>query len=192
MRLVLMCLTLLLAACARQALPPQYDQATWQAQRQKLEQLTHWSLTGRLAIITADSKGSARLFWEQQGEDYRLNLSNMLGNRIMEMHKQGNRVEIIDDKGVRHDSNDPGLLIYRLTGWQLPVEQLPDWIKGLPGRGDFSLGADGRLEEVRDSDWTLHYLSFLPQQGWLLPERIQLAGPATQLKLAINQWRLNQ
>lgn len=189
-RLLLVGLALLLSACATRPPEPQYDDARWRAQRAQLEQLTHWTLSGKLAISSAKGNGSARLYWEQQGDDYRLNLSSLIGTRIMDMRKQGSRIAITDDQGREHVAKDPGALIYQLTGWNLPVEQLPIWIKGLPGRAHYQLGTDGRLQQVRTSDWRLDYQSFQPQQGWLLPSRLELNGPGTRIRMAISQWQV--
>ena len=68
-----LCLALLLglAGCAQPLQPTQYNELVWRGQREKLEQLDHWSLTGKLAIFTPQQKGSTRLNWKQQGNDYR-------------------------------------------------------------------------------------------------------------------------
>ncbi len=189
-RLMLIGLALLLSACATRPPEPQYDDARWRAQRAQLEALTHWTLSGKLAITSAKGNGSARLYWEQRGDDYRLNLSSLLGTRIMDMHKTGSRIAITDDRGEEHVAKDPDALIYQLTGWHLPVAQLPIWIKGLPGQARYQLGNDGRLQQVRTAEWRLDYQGFEPQQGWLLPSRMELNGPETRIRMAINQWQV--
>ena len=72
---------LLLAGCA--TTQPQRDQVNWNQERTRLEQLTHWQLSGKMAIITPQQKGSARLNWQQDGEDYRLNLTSLIGTSIL-------------------------------------------------------------------------------------------------------------
>ena len=56
---------LVLAGCT--TTQPQRDQVNWQQERARLERLTHWQLSGKMAIITARQKGSARLNWQQNG-----------------------------------------------------------------------------------------------------------------------------
>ena len=48
---------LVLAGCT--TTQPQRDQVNWQQERARLERLTHWQLSGKMAIITARQKGSA-------------------------------------------------------------------------------------------------------------------------------------
>lgn len=191
-RYVLLALSLLLTACQQPV--PHYSAQQWEAQRPQVEALTQWNLTGKLAIVTAKKKGSLRLFWQQNGDDYRLNLSTVLGTRVLELSRQGNRILLTDEDGKEHVSNDPALLIYRLTGWLLPIDELPTWIKGLPGAAQYGLSQDGQLAWVQDEQWQLTYQEFASQatgRGELrLPTRLDLKGPDTRLKLMINQWNL--
>lgn len=113
---------------------------------------------------------------------------------MLELSRQGNRILLTDEDGKEHVSNDPALLIYRLTGWLLPIDELPTWIKGLPGAAQYGLSQDGQLAWVQDEQWQLTYQEFASQatgRGELrLPTRLDLKGPDTRLKLMINQWNL--
>lgn len=127
---------LVLAGCT--TTQPQRDQVNWQQERARLERLTHWQLSGKMAIITARQKGSARLNWQQNGDDYRLNLTSLIGTHILELSRTGGEVTLLDNDGKQHQSQDAELLVYQLTGWHIPVAGLPEWIKGLPGRPNSS------------------------------------------------------
>ena len=164
------------------------DNASWRLQRQKLNSITNWSISGKLAIITPEKKGSARIRWQQHGDDFDLNLSSVIGTRIMEMHKNGQQVLIIDDKGRQYYGTKPEELVYRLTGWQMPVTQLPVWIKGLPGDSDYDISTDGQLKSIKAQNWQMDYQSYQDVSGWMMPEKITFTGPQTELRLAINEW----
>ena len=104
---------LVLAGCT--TTQPQRDQVNWQQERARLEQLTHWELSGKMAIITARQKGSARLNWQQNGDDYRLNLTSLIGTHILELSRS--KGEITDaeyDKLMRElqklEAADPSLI----------------------------------------------------------------------------------
>lgn len=47
---------LLLAGCA--TTQPQRDQVNWNQERTRLEQLTHWQLSGKMAIITPSKRAA--------------------------------------------------------------------------------------------------------------------------------------
>ena len=89
--LMIICL-LTLAACSSRQQP---DNTNWRQQREKLESVTHWTISGKLAIITAEKKGSTRIRWQQNGDDYDLNLTSMLGTRVMEMQKPAIRYSLL-------------------------------------------------------------------------------------------------
>lgn len=177
---------LILTACTTTQKP--MDNASWRMQRQKLDSITNWSVSGKLAIITPEKKGSARIRWQQHGEDFDLNLTSVIGTRIMEMHKNGQQVLIVDDKGRQYYGTKPEELVYRLTGWQMPVTQLPIWIKGLPGDSDYDISPDGQLKSIKSQNWQMDYQSYQDVSGWMMPEKITFTGPKTELRLVINEW----
>lgn len=181
-------LALLLAGCT--TTQPQREQVDWSQERTRLERLDHWQLTGKLAIITAKEKGSARLNWQQNGDDYRLNLTSIIGTHILELTRHDGRLTLTDRDGQTHQSQHAAELVYQLTGWELPVDGLPQWIKGLPGEARYTLNPDKSLASVTDGLWQIDYQQYRDQDGYRLPHQIVLQGEGTRLKLQINQWSL--
>ncbi|MFM4732064.1 lipoprotein insertase outer membrane protein LolB [Aeromonas salmonicida] len=179
---------LLLAGCT--TTQPQRDQVNWQKERTRLEQLSHWQLSGKMAIITAQQKGSARVNWQQNGDDYRLNLTSLIGTHILELSRSNGEITLIDNEGNPHQSQDAESLIYQLTGWNIPVQGLPEWIKGLPGKAEFELNSDSSLASVRDGQWQIVYGDYRDQDGYRLPHLLTMTGQGSRLKLQINQWTL--
>ncbi|WP_429178964.1 lipoprotein insertase outer membrane protein LolB [Aeromonas salmonicida] len=179
---------LLLAGCT--TTQPQRDQVNWQKERTRLEQLSHWQLSGKMAIITAQQKGSARVNWQQNGDDYRLNLTSLIGTHILELSRSNGEITLIDNEGNPHQSQDAEALIYQLTGWNIPVQGLPEWIKGLPGKAEFELNPDSSLASVRDGQWQIVYGDYRDQDGYRLPHLLTMTGQGSRLKLQINQWTL--
>jgi outer membrane lipoprotein LolB len=191
-RLLWLVFTLLLSGCATLGGDGQYNDAVWRGQREALEQLDHWRLSGKLAILAPGQKGSARLNWQQRGEDYDLILTTLIGTTLLELHQRNGQIEIVDNDGVRHSDTDSEALVYRLTGWHIPVAQLPTWIKGLPGQAEFTLGADGRINQLHNQQWQLSYQGYARNRLWLLPTGMTLQGPDTQIKLIIHEWQIEQ
>lgn len=50
---LIFCLLILTACSSRQQQP---DNTNWRQQREKLESVTHWTISGKLAIITPEKK----------------------------------------------------------------------------------------------------------------------------------------
>ena len=191
-RLIWLFFVLLLSGCSTLSGPERYNDAVWRGQREALEQLTHWRLSGKLAVLTPGQKGSARLNWQQRGDDYDLILTTLIGTTLLELHQRQGQVEVIDDQGIRHRDQDSDALVYRLTGWHIPVSQLPTWIKGLPGQADFTLGNDGRITHLHNQQWQLSYQDYARNRLWLLPTGLTLEGPDTRIKLVIHEWQIEQ
>ncbi|TDW62039.1 lipoprotein insertase outer membrane protein LolB [Oceanimonas baumannii] len=191
MRTILIFISLLLiSGCAYRA--EQAPAGSWQAQKQQLTKLEHWQLAAKLGIITPDERGSLSLFWRNNSDDYRLNLTNVVGKRVFDLSRLSGRIELIDSEGQRHTADNARDLVYRLTGWDLPVEQLADWIKGLPGNADtVSFDQDGRPALVQSHGWQLRYLGYTQIDQLWLPSRLELSHAGTTLKLAVSRWELN-
>ncbi|WP_417616338.1 lipoprotein insertase outer membrane protein LolB [Oceanisphaera sp.] len=190
MRIILFVLALLwLSGCAYKA--ERAPAGSWLAQKNSLAQLEQWQLSARLGIITADERGSLSLFWRQNSDDYRMNLTNVVGKRVFDLNRRGNRVQLIDSEGRQHQATDARELVQRLTGWDLPVEQLSYWIKGLPGPTDLvTYDQHGRPQTINAHGWQLRYLGYTQIEGLWLPSRLDLSHQGTKLRLAINQWEL--
>ncbi|MCT7655909.1 lipoprotein insertase outer membrane protein LolB [Oceanimonas sp. NS1] len=191
MRTLLICLGLLLVSgCAYRA--EEAPVGSWQAQKQQLAALQDWQLAAKLGIITPEERGSLSLFWRQNSDDYRLNLTNVVGKRVFDLSRRNGRIELVDGEGRRHTATNAQELVYRLTGWNLPVEQLADWIKGLPGEADtVSFDADGRPAQVQSHGWQLSYQGYTQINQLWLPSRLELSHDTTTLKLAVSRWELN-
>ena len=188
-RFLLLVAALLATGCVTTP-QPQRSQVNWTQERTRLEQLDHWQLSGKLAIITAKEKGSARLNWQQDGDDYRLNLTSLIGTHILELTRQHGQLTLVDREGKVHQSDNASELVYELTGWDLPIDGLPLWIKGLPGSADFTLNPDQSLASVKDGDWQIDYQSYQDQDGYRLPQQLSLQGEGTRIKLQVNEWSL--
>lgn len=188
--LLLFLFPLLLVGCSQQVTPTHYNELVWRGQREKLEQLTHWELSGKMAIFTAQQKGSARVHWQQDGDDYHLVLTTLIGTTLLDLNHKAGKTVIIDSDGKSHEGEDPEALVQALTGWPIPIRQLPLWIKGLPGDAHFTLGEDGRISELSEGAWQLRYHDYALTRLWLLPTAMDFTGPQTRLKLVINEWNI--
>ncbi len=185
----LIALLVFLVGCS--TIPSQRDEVNWDQERGRLARLTHWQLTGKMAIITSQQKGSARIFWQQQGDDYHLSLTSLVGTHILDVSAKEGQITLLDPMGRRHKSQDAPGLIYQLTGWHIPLTQLATWVKGIPGQAQFELNPDNSVARVREGDWQITYSDYRDQQGYRLPHILLMTGKDTHLKLQVNQWTLS-
>lgn len=166
-----------------------------------VQALSHWQINGKIAFITPTNKQSLNVIWLQDDQNYKVTFNTFLGINVLTIirNQQGIVIEIDDQI---HQSDDPQQLIFELTGWWLPIDQLSRWLKA-----DIQ-AAEGRLvldknKQIREftpicnastcqSDYTITYNQYRNVQRLTLPHQITIrtSGMMTQtLKLKIQQWR---
>lgn len=175
----------LLAACAgqpvRQAPPVGADaeMATQEAREVALRADDEWSLAGRVALANGDRGGSGRLDWRQAGSSYSVSLSAPITRQSwrLRVDPMGATLEGLD--GGPRQGPDASELLLRSTGWRIPVEALPDWLRGARAAGlgpaVMAFGPDGRLARMQQGGWTIEY------SGWGMPDALPAGGPGVAL-----------
>ncbi|QIB66564.1 lipoprotein insertase outer membrane protein LolB [Kineobactrum salinum] len=192
MRLLLAGLVvLLLNACA--TAPDQPAPARpWQQRTVQLSALEHWGATGKLALRSGGQAESANLSWLQRGRHTRLQLSGPMGLRATEIHSDGQQLLIQrGDEQQQYDIASPGALREQ-TGWDLPVQALPYWLKGLPAPG----GDDTRmrieanlLRQLRQDGWTIDFERYQQFGAYILPTRLTAERGDTRARIVIQSWQ---
>ena len=168
--------------------PPLSDQ-----QLERLTGLDSWEIAGRLALSDGDQGGSGRLDWLQSPSHSELRFVGPFsqGSWRLNLAPEQARLELSDDEVYVADSLDK--LLIETIGWDIPVEALRWWVKGLPDPNyPFQASqADGdRLETLEQLDWRVEYRVFMAVESVFLPRRITASRGKEQIKLLIRQWRL--
>lgn len=193
--LFLLC-ALLLSGCASWQPPVVAELPLPAKQRQQqLAQLTHFSLVASLGVKAPANKVSGSLNWQQQNQQYSASMNNFIGINIfqLEADADGARVTV---SGDTHQAESADVLLDYLSGWSLPIADMPLWLKGMAGQSSSDLRWDplGRLTsfsllDSRQQRWQVSYLSFFPDR-LSLPQKIVLQSTDTKLTLVIRQWTL--
>ncbi|MCC2616021.1 lipoprotein insertase outer membrane protein LolB [Aestuariibacter halophilus] len=185
----------LLAACAQRPPPQVLDQPLHQ---QQLASIINWQLNGRLAFKSPEDKFSATLNWQQQNQQFELALTSFIGSTLMEMSGQPGLVTLdVDDQ--RYLDSNASALLRRITGWQIPVNQLPQWIKGQALANDMvEYDEFGRIQRLLPgcsecAQWEIRYNGFQRVGEVWLPGDIRLVNlddPRNSIKIRVNEWRM--
>ena len=87
-------------------------------------------------------------------------------------------------------------LMQRALGWALPLDRLQHWVRGtvIPGRVVAAAVRDapGRLSELEQDGWRIHYAYAEAPAGTQQPRRLDLIRGTQQIRLVIDEWRHNQ
>ncbi|MBL3557266.1 MULTISPECIES: lipoprotein insertase outer membrane protein LolB [Marinobacter] len=169
--------------------------ADWSSTSARRDQFRHWELTGKLAVRQPSDSGTAVInYWKQDQEAYELALSSsFLGMGRTTLEGVPGFIELTLPDGERYQSSDPEALVNAATGWQLPIDSLAWWIRGLPGpEGDFRLFFDDqdRLAVIRQLGWEIRYdrwKAFLDDYP-PLPARITAVKGEKRVRVVVTSW----
>lgn len=186
-------LLLLLTGCAQ--IPQPVNNVSWFEHQQQLQQLTHWSFSGKLAIITQEERNSLNIHWLQAGDDFHIVLSTFLGGTVLEVQKTDLGTKITDKNGKEYINHDSKLLIKQLSGLTIPIKQLQQWIKGDPADAEYQLNEQNQIVSLlgRDHDkgmWIVNYNAYQTVNKLNLPAKLQLKKENLRLKFAISKWEI--
>lgn len=194
----------LLAGCATVALAPVEDPAAaWQARQAELRTVTAWDIQGRLAMRADDQGWHASLKWERDGERHRLDFTGPLGRGHLRLLQDGHGAELRDADQRTWRAENAEQILYRATGWSLPLAGLNHWIVGLPAPDSASqqrLDAQGRLQQLTQSGWDIEFLEYARYGAFDLPVKLYVkrqagrapGSPAAEavleVRLSIERW----
>jgi len=197
-----------LAACGsvpkRQAAPVAAEVAQVSAQAQAAEQQRqaalqtqpNWSFQGRVAISKGRNGGNGRIDWLQQGAAYQVSLAAPVTRQSWQLSggAPGQAVRLEGLEGGTRTADDAGELLLQATGWEIPVAQLAEWVRGLPSAGarpeHLGFDAEGRPRVLRQQGWQVDYLDWYPAEAGRpsLPRRIEAVNGDAKVRLIVDEW----
>jgi len=186
-------LLLLPTACSLPVQRPAEGLMDWAQRQSYLTQIDTWTVDGRIAMQSQDDAWSASLKWQQQNTDYDLKLFGPLGRKALSVIGGEDYVILITDEGETFSESSATSLIYRQTGWQVPVENLRYWARAMavPGQAEISqYDEQGRLQELSQSGWVIHYESYQEAGQLEMPRKMRLEHEHFTVKLILRDWQL--
>ncbi len=205
----LLALAALAAGCATTpALPPVANPvAAWQARQVELQPVTAWTIQGRLAMHTDNKGWQASVYWVRDGDNQRIDLTGPLGRGHLRLLQDSHGAELRDADQKTWRADNAEQLLYRATGWRLPLAGLNYWVLGLPAPdsvGHQELDAQGRLKTLVQSGWDIQFLEYTRYGTLDLPSKLfikrldggtdgdQAKDNALEVRLIIERWAFNK
>jgi outer membrane lipoprotein LolB len=202
-------LAVFVAGCATAPppLPPvENPAATWQARQAVLAPVQAWKIQGRLAVQADDKGWQASVYWMRDGERQRIDLAGPLGRGHLRLVQDSHGAELRDADQRTWRAQNAEDLLYRITGWRVPLDGLNYWVLGLPmpgGAASEELDGQGRLKTLVQSGWDIRFLEYARYGSLDLPSKlfikrqdpVSTANPARdttlEVRLIIEHWNLN-
>jgi outer membrane lipoprotein LolB len=179
---------LLLSACSTPRVA-KYPVAGPSADRTEVLASEDWSFKGKMAVKSDQGNANLRVAWTQNNEKFDLILSGLLGQVIARVMGEEGAVTVTTAGRGQMVSEDAESLFYEIWGWQLPVSQMPYWVRGLaapdlPHQADYD--SRGFLQELQQLGWQVRYLRYEGQ----MPVRLELIRGEVKLLLVVKEWHL--
>lgn len=193
---VFLMLLFVLASCASK--PPKVElPVNWSIKKQKLQQFTQWQLRARLAYKNNDEAFSSTIIWNESPVSSQIRLLNPLGISLVKLHISPD-LSTIEADGENYQGDDIDTLLYRITGWDIPVSALRYWIIGLPTKNDtLSFYENGSIKRLSPNckgceQWQIDYVDYTEQRGLILPRSLIISNVSQDdffIKLRVSSWR---
>lgn len=169
------------------------------ARQAQLQAHPDWSFQGRVAISKDRNGGSGRIDWQQDGPRYRVQLSAPVTRQSWVLTGDtttgAGRLEGLE--GGPRSGPDAEQVLLEATGWTIPVNQIPGWVRALrtsdAGSARVDLDAAGRPRTVRQDGWTIEFLAWTPASADQpeLPQRIEARNGEAKVRLLVDQWTVS-
>jgi outer membrane lipoprotein LolB len=201
-RFLLACLfiSVLLSGCAHQgAYKSPLISQDWPQHQTQVESISNWQATGKLGIKVPNDGGSANLHWQQQSQDYQIDLNGPFGQGKMIIEGKPGSVTLTEAGKPSQTAKTAEALISKSTGWNIPVTQLAFWVRGLPAPDSkiihFEPNALGLIGELQQAGWKITYGDYVNVQKAeeivAMPSRIIAEFKDIRLTLVIREWKLD-
>ncbi|WP_299977212.1 lipoprotein insertase outer membrane protein LolB [uncultured Pseudoteredinibacter sp.] len=191
----LLLLALFLSACSNISQQPvnsnqDLDLATSSAEQQARQALliphSKWRMRGKIGLRSPQQNGSGFIDWQQDGEQFRLQVSGPLGQGSTVIAGNKHELSIQGEEVI----NNPQAQAEQALGWPLPQQQMPYWVRGLaaPDESSQSEWSEGLLQKLQQGGWEIEYLRY-SRHRIPLPEKLKLKRGNIQLTLVVKRWQ---
>jgi outer membrane lipoprotein LolB len=169
--------------------------------------LQHWSIQGKMGIRTEETAHSIQLWWNQQGEDFQLQLTGPFGAGSATI--EGNQAFLTLKTGKdTFLETTPEALFQRLFGWQVPISHVFWWVKGSPvpdiPAAQVTWDEQNQLASLSQAHWKVQFSKYQPvnspqpnkepslgpQPSKELPHKITIEKEDKKLTILIHAWQI--
>lgn len=170
----LLALAILVSACN---IAPRAEQnSDWVRQRNQLQQLEAWQLSGRVNVRYDNESHTPRIQWTQEGVEYQIRLWGTFNAGNTMINGRPGYVTL-ENNGDTLSATTPEDLILQQLGYELPVSQLNYWIKGLPApdsEAELSFNELNQLTAIAQAGWDITFIDPRQYGAISLPRRVEL------------------
>ena len=190
-----------MAGC--QSLPPKADASPAavaelvESREAALGLLNEFSFSGGLGIWTSEQSIPARIVWRQSVSGLHLSLSGPLGLGDMKLEQSADEAILKRGNEAVAAGASADQVVQQGLGLAapIPIEQLKQWVRGLPGDAESVVRDErGRLASLRYRDatgtrWEARFKRYTDFNDLAVPSLITASGGSFSVRLVLKNWK---
>lgn len=153
-----------------------------------------FELNGRVNVRAQQSAYPGRIRWQHAAQRDEVWLYSPLGSAVAHMQQSEDGAMLATSDGKQYRAARVSELARKVLGYELPLEALQYWVRGLPAPGlDRVERKDddaGRPEEIAQGNWKVTYLAWDPAGADGLPSKLDVIGEGLRMRLVVDQWKV--
>lgn len=153
--------------------------------------LMQWEFKGRVAIKTKKDSNILRIHWKQMNQDISLRIYGSFGKTYAKLDRV-NGLSTLKVEDETYQDNNAEILLWRVLGWQIPVNEMSFWIRGISTKNNLSPSVtknnQGNLKTLDYNNWHINYQKYKTFSRYTLPVKLKLSHPDLSLKFSIQKW----
>lgn len=116
-----------------------------------------FALQGKIGVKTPKQSGSAFFTWQQQQDEFDIELNGILGIGKTQISGSGGEVTLNSAKTGLITADTPEELLERATGWQAPITHLVDWVQARAATPEAKMSHDTQQRplQILEDGWTV-------------------------------------
>lgn len=181
-----------LAGCSLQGTqpqPPNINTISWEEHQSMLKKYLNWELSGKVGIRTNENSQSASLIWLQEQQHYQIDIHGPWGQGGASITGMPGDVTVNVSGGEQFKGSNPEFILYNELGWELPINDIYWWIRGLPSPETpytHSL-ENNRLKSLQQRGWDIQYIRYNSLTP-ALPNKVRLTRNELKITVVVNSW----
>lgn len=119
--------------------------------------MNQFNIQGKIGVKTPEQSGSAFFVWQQDQQNFDIELSGILGIGKTVIQGRPGEVTLNSAKTGEISAETPEELLERATGWQTPITHLVNWVQAKPAtvQAKIQKDTDQRISQIMEDGWTV-------------------------------------
>jgi outer membrane lipoprotein LolB len=191
-KIILFFTCIYLAGCSFQSTQPQIpniNTISWEEHQSMLKEYLSWELSGKVGIRTNENSQSASLVWLQERQHYQIDIHGPWGQGGASITGMPGDVTVNVSGGEQFKGSNPEFILYNELGWELPINDIYWWIRGLPSpETPYTHNLENnRLKSLQQRGWDIQYIRYNTLTP-ALPNKVRLIRNELKITVIVNSW----